>query len=89
MSAPAAAPPKKFRGECPKCDKLADHEEFFREKRAAGSPQAAMRGDFKAVHEYSFRCTACGARNEKILDEGGTLHKWQGNRHVTMFVGRE
>ena len=85
MTAPAS--PKSFRGECPKCEKVAVHEEFFREKRAAASPQAGARGDFQRMHEYSFRCTACGARNEKVLDEQGVLHKWQGNRHVTMRVG--
>lgn len=84
---PDAPPARKFRGECPKCDKMSEHEEFFREKRAAGSPQAAARGDFKTMHEYSFRCLACGQRNEKILDDQGTLHKWQGNRHITMKVG--
>ena len=88
MSAPTT-PPKQFRGECPKCDTMATHEEFFRERRAAGSPQAAARGDFKTMHEYAFRCTACGQRNEKILDEGGWLHKWQGHRHVMMHVGAE
>jgi hypothetical protein len=85
MTAPAA-PPKSFQGECPKCDKLATHEEFFREKRAAGSAMAAARGDFKTMHEYSFRCTACGQRNEKILDDKGYLHKWTGNRHLMMRV---
>lgn len=84
MSAPAAVPPKKFKAECPKCDKLAEHEEFFREKRAAGSAQAAARGDFKTVFEYSFRCLACGQRNEKLVDETGILHKWQGNKHATL-----
>lgn len=84
MTAPGATPSKSFRGECPKCDKVGTHEEFFRERRAAGSPQAAARGDFKTMHEYSFRCTACGQRNEKVLDEQGVLHKWQGSRHVTM-----
>ena len=86
MTAPGA-PPKSFRGECPKCDQVATHEEFFRERRSAQSPQAAARGDFKAMHEYSFRCTSCGQRNEKVLDERGVLHKWQGHRHVTMDVG--
>lgn len=87
MSAPAASPPKKFRAECPKCDKMAEHEEFYRERRGAQSPQAAARGDFKAMHEWAFRCTACGQRNDKLLDEKGVLHKWTGNRHVTMQVG--
>lgn len=85
MSA-AAAPPKKFRAECPKCDKVGEHEEFFREKRSIASVQAAGRGDFKTMHEYSFRCLSCGARNEKLLDEAGVLHKWQGNRHTMMRV---
>lgn len=76
----------KFRAECPQCDKVAEHEEFMRESRRAKSPQAAARGDFKAMMEYSFRCTACGARSEKVLDEAGMLHKWQGNRHITMKV---
>lgn len=80
------APAKSFRGECPKCDKPATHEEFFRERRAARSPQAAARGDFKAMEEYSFRCAACGQRNEKVLDDQGWLHKWQGNRHIVMRV---
>lgn len=87
MTAPGAAPPKKFQGECPKCDKLTEHEEFFRERRGAKSPQAAARMDFKVMEEYSFRCTSCGQRNEKILDTAGNLHKWQGNRHITMHVG--
>jgi hypothetical protein len=86
VSAPAT-PPKSFRGECPKCDKVALHEEFFRERRLAQSERAARSGEFKTMHEYSFRCTACGGRNEKILDESGVLHKWQGSRHVTMHVG--
>lgn len=85
MTAPAA-PPKSFRGECPKCDKLATHEESFRERRVARSEQAGARGDFRPMHEYAFRCTACGQRSEKILDEHGILHKWTGNRHVTMRV---
>lgn len=87
MTAPAA--PKSFKGDCPKCDKTSTHEEFFRERRAARSAQAAARGDFKAMEEYAFRCTACGQRNEKILDEQGYLHKWQGNRHIMMHVGKE
>ena len=87
MTAPAAAPPKKFRAECPKCDKIAEHEEFFRENRRAGSAMAAARGEFKAMMEYSFRCLACGNRNEKLVDEQGLLHKWQGNKHTTMHVG--
>ena len=88
MTAPAAtpAPPKSFKGECPKCDTVATHEEFVRERRVAKSPQAAARGDFKAAMEYAFRCTNCGARNEKIVDESGLLHKWQGSRHVAMRV---
>ena len=86
MSAPAAAPPRKFRAECPKCDKVGEHEEFFRERRMAKSTQAVARMDFKAVEEYSFRCLACGQRNEKLLGEDGLLHKWQGNRHITMKV---
>lgn len=85
MTTPGAQP-KRFQGECPKCDKMATHEEFFRERRAARSPQAAARGDFKAMEEYSFRCSACGARNEKVLDDQGVLHKWQGNRHIVMRV---
>lgn len=85
MTAPAA-PPKSFRGECPKCDKVATHEEFFRERRVARSAQAGARGDFKAMEEYSFRCTSCGQRNEKVLDDQGILHKWQGNRHITLRV---
>lgn len=84
MTTPASAPPKRFQAECPKCDKLAEHEEFFRESRRAQSPQAAARGDFKSMMEYSFRCTACGNRNEKLVDPSGVLHKWQGNRHITM-----
>ncbi|HUR70069.1 MAG TPA: hypothetical protein VM370_12560 [Candidatus Thermoplasmatota archaeon] len=87
MSAPATPPPKSFRGECPKCDTMSTHEEFFRERRAAKSEQAAVRGDFKTMHEYSFRCASCGQRNEKILDDKGNLHKWQGNRHTMMHVG--
>ncbi|HET6405283.1 MAG TPA: hypothetical protein VFH78_11600 [Candidatus Thermoplasmatota archaeon] len=79
-------PPKTFRAECPKCDKVAEHEEFFRERRSIGSAQAAQRGDFKTMHEYSFRCKACGQRNEKLVDEQGVLHKWQGNRHTMMKV---
>lgn len=86
MTTPAA-PPKSFRAECPKCEKVATMEEFFRERRAAKSEQAAMRGDYKAMHEYAFRCTACGQRSDKVLDEQGNLHKWNGNRHVTMRVG--
>ena len=82
----ATVPPKKFRGECPKCDKMSEHEEFFRERRMAKSTQAVARMDFKAVEEYSFRCTACGQRNEKLLDAQGLLHKWQGHRHITMRV---
>ena len=88
MSAPAA-PPKKFKGECPKCNQLAEHEEFFRERRMAKSTQAVARMDFKAVEEYSFRCLACGNRNEKILDTAGTLHKWTGNRHTMLHVGSD
>ena len=84
MTAPGPAPPRSFRGECPKCDKVAVHEEFFRERRAAGSPQAAARGEFKTMHEYAFRCASCGQRNEKVLDDHGVLHKWQGSRHVTL-----
>ena len=76
----------KVKAECPKCEKVAEHEEFMRESRRAKSPQAAVRGDFKAMMEYAFRCTACGARNEKLLDGEGVLHKWQGNRHITMKV---
>jgi hypothetical protein len=78
--------PKSFRGECPKCDKVANHEEFFRERRVAQSERAARSGEFRAMEEYSFRCTACGARNDKVLDEAGVLHKWQGSRHITMKV---
>ena len=80
----AAPSPKSFRGECPKCDKLSTHEEFFRERRSAGSEMAARRGEFATVQEWSFRCTACGARNEKVVDERGDLHKWQGHRHIVM-----
>jgi hypothetical protein len=76
-----------FRGECPHCDKVTEHEEFYREKRAARSEQAANRGDYKTVHEWAFRCKTCGFRHEKILDEAGKLHKWNGNRHVVMDVG--
>lgn len=83
MTAPAAIP-KTFKGECPKCNKVAIHEEFSRERRSIGSAQAAARGDFKTLHEFSFRCTACGQRNEKVMDEHGLLHKWQGNKHVAM-----
>jgi hypothetical protein len=82
----AAAPPKRFRAECPKCGKVGEHEEFFRERRSITSIQAASRGDFKTMHEYSFRCLACGQRNEKLVDGEGVLHKWQGNRHVVMRV---
>lgn len=86
----AAPPPaKRFQAECPKCGKLAEHEEFFREKRAVQSVQAAARGDFKTLHEYSFRCTACGQRNEKLVDPAGYLHKWQGHRHTLMHVGTD
>jgi len=81
-----AAPPKSFRAECPKCDKVGTHEEFFREKRIAKSPQAGARGEFKTMEEYAFRCTLCGNRNEKLVDEQGMLHKWQGNRHIAMRV---
>lgn len=77
---------RSFRGECPKCDQVTTHEEFFRERRVAGSPMAAARGEFKPMHEYSFRCTGCGQRNDKVVDEQGLLHKWQGNRHITMQV---
>lgn len=84
MTSPGAAPPKSFTAECPKCDEVTKHEEFFRERRAAGGPVAAARGDFKTMHEYAFRCTACGARNEKLVDAQNVLHKWQGHRHVTM-----
>jgi len=86
VTTPAAAPPKRFRGECPKCDKMSEHEESVRERRVAGSAQAASRGDFKQTMEYSFRCLSCGQRNEKIVDEAGLLHKWQGNRHVALKV---
>lgn len=85
MSAPGA-PPKKFQAECPKCDKVAEHEEFFRERRGAKSPQAAARMEYKSMEEYSFRCTACGQRNEKLVDPAGVLHKWTGNRHIMMKV---
>jgi hypothetical protein len=74
----------KFRGECPKCEKIAEHEEFMRERRVAKSPQAAARGEFKPTVEYAFRCSACGQLNDKVLDEHGVLHKWQGNKHITM-----
>lgn len=80
-------PPRQFKGECPHCDKITLHEEFFREKRAAKSPQAAQRGDYKVVQEYLFRCTTCGNRHDKIMDDAGKLHKWNGNRHVVMNVG--
>lgn len=76
----------KVQAECPKCEKVAEHDEFMRESRRAKSPQAAARGDYKPMMEYAFRCTACGARNEKLLDTSGVLHKWQGNRHITMRV---
>lgn len=79
-------PPKSFKGECPKCDKVATHEEFYRERRVTSGAAGAARGDFKQMHEWSFRCTACGQRNEKLLDEKGVLHKWHGSRHVTMDV---
>jgi Zn finger protein HypA/HybF involved in hydrogenase expression len=78
-----------FRGECPKCEQMATHEEFFRERRSVGSMQAASRGDFRTMHEYSFRCSACGQRNEKVVDDQGLLHKWQGNRHVAMKVAQD
>jgi hypothetical protein len=68
---------------------MAMHEESVREKRTAGSAMAAARGEFKAMHEYAFRCSACGQRNEKVMDEHGRLHKWQGNRHIAMDVGRD
>lgn len=88
MSGPApTSPPRTFRGECPRCEKVSAHEESVRERRAARSEQAALRGDYKPVHEYAFRCAACGQRNEKVLDEEGNLHKWTGNRHVVMRVG--
>ncbi|MEA3199937.1 MAG: hypothetical protein QOE90_1365 [Thermoplasmata archaeon] len=76
----------RFRGECPKCEKVGEHEEFIRERRVAGSPMAAARGEFKPSMEYSFRCLSCGQRNEKIVDEQGLLHKWQGNKHVALKV---
>ena len=76
VTAPAAAPPKSFRAECPKCEKVATMEEFMRERRSAGSAQAAARGDFKAMMEYAFKCSNCGARSDKVLDEQGVLHKW-------------
>lgn len=81
-----SAPPKTFQGECPKCDKVATHEEFFRERRSAQSPQAAARGEFRAMEEYAFRCNACGGRSDKVLDTSGVLHKWQGHRHIMMKV---
>lgn len=86
MPAAMSVPARVFQAECPKCEKVSEHEEFFRERRAAGSPQAAARGEFKAMEEYSFRCRSCGQRSEKLLDEQGVLHKWQGHRHVTMKV---
>ena len=85
----ATPQPRSFQGECPKCNKVTTHEEFFREKRAAKSEQAANRGDYKTIHEFSFRCTTCGNRHEKIMDTGGKLHKWNGNKHVTMHVGSD
>src|SRR5581483_2218634 len=87
VTSPAAAPPKVFRAECPKCEQMAEHEESMRDRRVAGSAQAAARGDFKAMREYAFRCKACGQRNDKLVDEKGVLHKWQGHRHITMQVG--
>lgn len=84
MTAPAA--PRSFRGECPKCDKMATHEEFIRDRRMAASQQAVARMDFKQMTEYAFRCSACGQRNEKVLDDQGALHKWQGNRHIVLRV---
>lgn len=86
MTTPGAAP-KTFRGECPRCDKVAEFEEAYREKRAAGSPMAAARGEFKTVHEWSFRCGACGQRSEKVMDDAGRLHKWTGSRHAIVDVG--
>jgi hypothetical protein len=63
---------------------MAEHEESVRERRVAGSAQAAGRGDFKQTMEYSFKCLACGQRNDKIMGTDGLLHKWQGNRHVAL-----
>lgn len=79
-------PPKSFEAECAACDKVAPHEEFFRERRVAQSERAARSGEFSRREEWAFRCTACGARHEKVLDTGGHLHKWQGNRHQMMKV---
>ena len=78
-----------FEGECPKCEKVAKFEEFFRERRMAKSEMAARRGDFKRMEEYSFRCTACGERSEKVLDSANVLHKWQGHKHVTMEIPQD
>jgi hypothetical protein len=43
MTAPAT-PPKKFKAECPKCNKLAEHEEFFRCKNAKWGRSGALCG---------------------------------------------
>lgn len=82
----ASAPPRTFQAECPACDKVSQHEEFFRERRVAQSERAARSGEFSRREEYAFRCTACGARHEKVLDEQGNLHKWHGNRHTMMKI---
>ena len=73
-----------FVAACLRCNKEQPFEEFFRERRAARSERAARAGEFTAQQEYRFRCTACGVLEEKLLDKHGVLHKWTGNRHVTL-----
>ncbi|HWG91399.1 MAG TPA: hypothetical protein VNZ52_11185 [Candidatus Thermoplasmatota archaeon] len=78
--------PPTFTAPCEKCGKDRAYEEFFRERRVAESDRAARTGEVRRVQEYRFRCTGCGSLEEKVLDTSGVLHKWTGNRHVTMKV---
>lgn len=78
--------PPTFTARCVRCAKDQPFEEFHRERRAAQSERAARAGEFTRVQEYKFRCTACGVLEEKVLDASGVLHKWTGNRHITLKV---
>ncbi len=75
-----------FQAECDQENKVTTFTEFSRERRLVGSDRAALAGEFKTIMEYTFRCTTCGLRTDKLLDTAGVLHKWQGNRHVMMKV---
>lgn len=78
--------PAPFTAPCARCGKDQTFEEFFRTRRSAQSARAARAGEYATFEEYRFRCTGCGVLEEKLVDSSGVLHKWTGNRHLTLHM---